>query len=143
MRPAIGLTAGGGGGKTRICAKTSRGPTTVASPAPPTIATPALSSARRVALPIWPSWGQPTWTPPSTRGLPQLSVNFHLGIRDQLTVILRCFQQSVPRCRSGREEQREPKCKCWWHEQRNGAGLPCLVAAVRSAAKLVPLQGRL
>ena len=57
------------------------GPTTVASPAPPTIATPALSSARRVAWPccVWASWVQPTWIPPGTRGLPQLSVNFHLG----------------------------------------------------------------
>ena len=30
--------------------------------------------------------------PPGTRGPPQLSVNFHLGIQDQLIVILRCYK---------------------------------------------------
>jgi hypothetical protein len=39
-------------------------------------------------------------------------------------VILHCFHQSVPRCRSKLQEQREPaKCKCWQREQRSGAGL--------------------
>ena len=28
---------------------------------------------------IWPSWVQPMWILPGTRGLPRLSVNFHLG----------------------------------------------------------------
>src|ERR1700737_1464618 len=94
---------------------------------------------------------QPTWIPPGTRGLPQLSVNFHLGIWDQLIVILRCFHQSVPRCRSRLQEQREPaKCKCWQREQRNDAGL--LVKYLPTARSLpapprrfqhVPLQGQL
>jgi hypothetical protein len=38
----------GGGGKTRTCAKASRAFMTVARPAAPTIATPALSNARRL-----------------------------------------------------------------------------------------------
>ena len=42
MRPAIGLTAGGGGGNTRTCANSSRGSTTVAMPAAPTIAIPVF-----------------------------------------------------------------------------------------------------
>jgi hypothetical protein len=47
-------------------------------------------------------------------------------------VILRCFHQSVPRCRSKLQEQREPaKCKCWQRKQRSGAGLlvKCLPTA--------------
>jgi hypothetical protein len=66
-------------------------------------------------------------------------------------VILRCFHQSVPRCSSRLQEQREPaKCKCWQREQRNGAGL--LVKCLPTARSLpapprrfqhVPLQGQL
>jgi hypothetical protein len=66
-------------------------------------------------------------------------------------VILRCFHQSVPRCRSKPQEQREPaKCKCWQREQRSGAGL--LVKCLPTAWSLpvppqrfrhVPLQGQL
>jgi hypothetical protein len=73
--------AGGGGGKTRTCANTSPGSITVASPAPPTIATPDLRKPRRVggAHSVWPSCVQPTWIVPDACGRPQLSVNFHLG----------------------------------------------------------------
>ncbi len=66
-------------------------------------------------------------------------------------MILRCFHQSVPRCRSRLQEQRAPaKCKCWQREQRNGAGL--LVKCLPTARSLpapprrfqhVPLQGQL
>src|SRR5262249_54800224 len=80
MRPAIGLTAGGGGGKTRTCANKSRGATIVARPAAPTSATPPLRNSRRGAWwPGWPSCAQPKWIAPGTRVRPQLSVNFHRG----------------------------------------------------------------
>ena len=66
IHEAIGLTAGGGGGKTRTCANTSPGSTTVAMPAPPTIAIPPLRNARRL---VWAHcvcslWAQPTWIAP-------------------------------------------------------------------------------
>src|SRR5213594_1346762 len=75
----------GRGGKTRTCANNSRGSAIVASPAPPTIATPPLRNSRRVAWwQVWPSCAQPKWIAPGTRGRPQLSVNFHRGRLDHL-----------------------------------------------------------
>lgn len=55
-------------------------------------------------------------------------------------MILRCFHQSVLRCRSKLQEQREPaRCKGWQREQRSGAGVlvKCLpTVAARSATKI-------
>ena len=40
---------------------------------------------------IWLSWVQPTWITQAHAGLPQLAVNFHLAIWEQLIVILAAF----------------------------------------------------